>query len=145
MNDASLVMLSFFQIQNTLRFSHWRTKSYAEHKALDSYLEKFMDKMDEFIEIWQGKYGRIDIKGNKLNMTVQKVNGKDLVRYLNVLIAFFHGEKHQNCKKYDISGKKNYCGITLLDIINEKDTDLLNIRDEIVGSINQLKYLLTLK
>lgn len=145
MNDASLVMLSFFQIQNTLRFSHWRTRSYAEHKALDKYLKKFLDNMDEFIEIWQGKYGRIDIKGKSIDMTVHKVNGKDLVRYLDVLISFFHGEKNKNCKNFNISGKKNYCGITLLDIISEKDTDLLNIRDEIVGSINQLKYLLTLK
>jgi hypothetical protein len=27
----------------------------------------------------------------------------------------------------------------------KKDTDLLNIRDEILGSVNQTKYLLTLK
>jgi hypothetical protein len=28
--------------------------------------------------------------------------------------------------------------------LNEGDTDLLNIRDEILGNVNQLKYLLTL-
>ena len=145
MNDASLVMLSFFQIQNTIKFSHWRTKSYSEHKALDGYLDKFLDKMDEFIEIWQGKYGRIDIKGKSVDMVVQKVNGKDLVRYLDVLVSFFLGEKSKNCKNFKISGKKNYCRITLMNIISSKDTDLLNIRDEIVGAINQLKYLLTLK
>jgi len=145
MNNAALVMLSFFQIQNTIKFSHWRTKSYSEHKALDDFLEKFLDLMDKFIEIWQGKYGRIDFKGNSVDMTVQKVNNKDLVRYLDVLISFFNGKKEKGCKNFKISGKKNYCGITLLDIIKENDTDLLNIRDEIVGSINQLKYLLTLK
>ena len=32
---------------------------------------------------------------------------------------------------------------TMLDA--KKDTDLLNIRDEILGSVNQTKYLLTLK
>ncbi len=144
MNNASLVMMSFFQIQNTIKFSHWRTKSYSEHKALDKFFDKFLDNMDKFIEIWQGKYGRIDFKGNSGEMTVQKINGKDLVRYLDVLISFFNGDKGKDCKKFKISGKKDYCGITLLDVINEKDTDLLNIRDEIVGSINQLKYLLTL-
>jgi hypothetical protein len=29
--------------------------------------------------------------------------------------------------------------------LNENDTDLLNIRDEMVGELNKLKYLLTLK
>lgn len=145
MEDASLVMLSLFQIQNTLKFSHWRTESYAEHKALDKFLDKFLNNMDEFIEVWQGKYGRIDIKNNNVNMTVQKVNGKDLIRYLNCLIGFFDGEKSNSCKNYKISGNKDYCGITIMNIIKEKDTDLLNIRDEILSSINQLKYLLTLK
>jgi hypothetical protein len=32
---------------------------------------------------------------------------------------------------------------TMLD--SAKDTDLLNIRDEILGSVNKTKYLLTLK
>jgi hypothetical protein len=32
---------------------------------------------------------------------------------------------------------------TMLDA--KKDTDLLNIRDEILASVNQTKYLLTLK
>jgi len=32
-----------------------------------------------------------------------------------------------------------------MDIIKSRDSDLLNIRDEIMSSINQLKYLLTLK
>ena len=144
MEKASLVMLSFFQIQNTIKFSHWRTKSYAEHKALDMFFGKFIDKMDEFIEIWQGKYGRIDVKGKNADMKVQKVNGDDLVRYLDVLLGFFMGDKSKNCKKYKISGKTDYCGITILDIVDKRDSDLLNLRDEIVGSINQLKYLLHL-
>lgn len=144
MSNADLVMLSLFQIHNTLKFSHWRTQSYSEHKALDEFIEKFLDNMDKFIEVWQGKYGRIDIKSKSIDTVVQKVNGKDLVRYLDVLIGFFNGEKSKNCKNYKISGKKDYCGITILDILKKTDTDLFNIRDEILSSINQLKYLLTL-
>jgi len=144
MSNASLVMLSFFQIQNTLKFSHWRTKSYAEHKALDDFMSKFLDNMDKFIEIWQGKYGRIDIKGKSADLKVYKVNKGELVKYLDILIGFFGGNNASGCGRYKITGKKNYCGITLLDIVKNTDTDLLNIRDEIVGNINQLKYLLTL-
>jgi hypothetical protein len=53
MKGAEIVMLSFFQIHNSLRFAHWRAKKYSTHKALDKFLDKF-------IEIWQGKYGRIE-------------------------------------------------------------------------------------
>lgn len=145
MNNAALVMLSFFQIQNTIKFSHWRTKSYSEHKALDGFLESFLDNMDKFIEVWQGKYGRIDIPKKSVDMVVHKINGKDLVRYLDVLLGFFGGEKSGSCNSFKISGNRDYCGITIMDIIKSRDSDLLNIRDEIMSSINQLKYLLTLK
>jgi hypothetical protein len=39
MKPADTVMLSFFQIQNSLRFAHWRTKKYSTHKALDKFLD----------------------------------------------------------------------------------------------------------
>ena len=45
-----------------------------------------------------------------------------------------------------------FCNITndfLMDLSNKydstRDSDLLNIRDEIMGEINKLKYLLSLK
>jgi len=38
----------------------------------------------------------------------------------------------------------DYCGITILDIMDKNDTDLLNLRDEILGIVNRLKYLLSL-
>ena len=37
-----------------------------------------------------------------------------------------------------------YYSITILDIIEKNDTDLLNLRDEILGIVNRLKYLLSL-
>jgi predicted RNA-binding protein with PIN domain len=36
---------------------HLTTKSYAEHKALESYYTKVDDLVDNFIEAFQGKYG----------------------------------------------------------------------------------------
>jgi len=36
--------------------------------------------------------------------------------------------------------------VGLTDVLDpQRDTDLLNIRDEILGEFNKLKYLLTLK
>ena len=145
MKPVEIVMLSFFQIQNSLRFSHWRTKKYSTHKALDKFLDKFMDKMDEFIEIWQGKYGRIEYTKNiEKDVKVYQIDTEDLDKYLNIIIGFLSGKKDKNCKKYVIHNKTDYCGITILDIVDKNDTDLLNIRDEILGIVNQLKYLLSL-
>jgi len=140
---ASTVMLALFQIQTSLRFSHWRSKSYSEHKGLDKFLDKFNDKMDEFIETYQGKYGRIDFKNSQKELSVLKI--EDLNKYLDVLIGFFIGKSEKDCKKFKLSGNKDYCGITVMDIIKKDDTDLLNIRDEILGLIHKLKYLLTLQ
>ena len=38
---------------------HLQTKSYAEHKALQSYYEKLPDAVDTIIEQWQGAYQMI--------------------------------------------------------------------------------------
>jgi len=146
---AALVMLSFFQIQTTLKFSHWRTKSYATHKALDKFLKHFLKKMDEFIEVWQGKYGRIEFMEKNGNsnkeMRVYQIGYDNLERYLDVLVGFLSGEKDKNCKKYEVLAKRDYCGINVMDVIDKGDYDLMNIRDEILADVNQLKYLLTLK
>ena len=36
---------------------HLTTRSYAEHKALEDYYTEVGDRVDEFIEAFQGKYG----------------------------------------------------------------------------------------
>ena len=110
MKPAETVMLSFFQIQNSLRFAHWRTKKYSTHKALDKFLDKFMKKMDEFIEIWQGKYGRIEYtkKNHEKDVKIYQIDADDLDKYLDVIIGFLSGVKDKNCKKYVIHNKTEH-------------------------------------
>jgi hypothetical protein len=43
-----------------------------------------------------------------------------------------------------LNAARSYLQGTFSKTINPKDTDLLNIRDEILGDINQLAYLFTL-
>jgi len=101
--------------------------------------------MDEFIEIWQGKYGRIEYtKATEKDVKIYQIDTQDLDKYLDVIIGFLSGEKDKNCKKYVIHNKTDYCGITILDIMDKNDIDLLNLRDEILGIVNRLKYLLSL-
>jgi hypothetical protein len=110
-------------IQNQLKIYHWQTKSYAEHKALDKAYEKYSDLVDKFIETYMGKYGRFEPKSKfQISLDNYSENFKDAIdAYIRILIE------------------------DLPKGLKEKDTDLLNIRDEMLGTLNQLLYLLSLK
>jgi Family of unknown function (DUF5856) len=108
---------------NALKFFHWQTKIYAKHKALGKLFDNITELVDEFTETAMGKYGRIDVAG----LSYDFVNISDA----NVITAID-----------DMIEK----AINLTDVVDaRKDTDLLNLRDELMGKCNRTKYLLTLK
>lgn len=108
---------------NALKFFHWQTKIYAKHKALGKLFDGIIELADEFTETAMGKYGRIDVAG----LSYDFVNISDA----NVITAID-----------DMIEK----AINLTDVLDaRKDTDLLNLRDELMGKCNRTKYLLTLK
>ena len=39
-----------FHARNAAHIAHWKTKSYAEHKALGHYYEDVIEKLDDLIE-----------------------------------------------------------------------------------------------
>ena len=117
------IVKSLLQIQNQLRIFHWQTKSYAAHKALGKAYEALDDLVDTFVETALGKgetdfTGEIDIK----LYDIGSVNLNDVIDTFKILLL-------------DLN--------TILNL--EVDSDLLNIRDEMLGSLNQLSYLLKLK
>lgn len=123
-NDkGETIQTMMLQMQNQYKIFHWQTTSFSQHKSFDSVVESLIGNIDEFMEIYMGKYGRV-IASNAFNLTLANLSNSDAVvatdNYINFLIGLSNA----------------------LD--STKDTDLLNIRDEILGSLNQLKYLLTL-
>ena len=48
-----------FHARNAAHLAHWKTKSYAEHKALGHYSEDVIEQRDELIEAYQGTFGLI--------------------------------------------------------------------------------------
>lgn len=106
--------------QVAIKLYHFQTKRYGSHKASDSYLDKYMDLLDKFLEVAQGIHGRITIE--KYDITGETKNDENI---------FQHLDKYSDYLENDIN-----------DIL-ANNTDLINIRDEIVGEINQLSYLLT--
>lgn len=109
------------EIHNQLRFFHWQTTSYARHQAYGGTYEALDGLIDNFVEVLMGKYGRVPA----LPMKIYNRNEKDATEFIEETIQFL----------LQMSG-------TLDD---KKDTDLLNIRDEMIAEFNKLKYLLTLK
>ena len=78
--------------------------------------------IDEFTETAMGKYGRIDVAG--LSYTFINVSDENVVSV--------------------VDGAIDMC-IKVQSAFDKDDTDLMNLRDTILGKLNQTKYLLTLK
>jgi len=118
-----MILTNLLTLHNQLKIHHWQTKSYAEHQALGGAYDEFSDLIDEFIEVFMGKYGRIESKdGFKIELSNYKdIAAADFVdKYIDYLIN------------------------ELPKSLEETDTDLFNIRDEMLAQLHKLKYLLTL-
>ena len=60
------ITIVFFEMLLMVKLFHWKTHSYATHKATDELYSKLNDDIDKFIEVLLGKTGsRIDLMGHK--------------------------------------------------------------------------------
>lgn len=109
------------KIQNQLRIFHWQTQSYSQHKAFGKAYEDLDPLIDNFVEVFSGKYG---ITRAKLTYQIELVN---------------FSEDHEVV----IHDFTNYL-FSLSEDLDPSDTDLLNIRDEMLAVLHKLKYLLSL-
>jgi len=124
-NSKYTIVRAFMELQNLVKIYHWNTHSYAEHKATDELHERLGANIDKFVETMLGKDGtRIEHLSRRIAMVSLK-NKTSLREKMFAYRRFLTG--------------MNKC----LDA--SADSDLLNIRDEILGDINQFLYLLTLK
>jgi hypothetical protein len=115
------IVAIFFNIRDQIKLYHWQTKSFAEHKATDDLVTKLDTSIDMFVEAYMGRYGRPHLKRTYplKNLTVSGVR------------AF-------------IARSDQWLSVKLPRTLKKTDTDLLNIRDEILADLNQIKYLFTL-
>jgi hypothetical protein len=122
--DKAHIVKVFLEILNMVKLYHWRTHSYAQHKATDELYAKLNEHIDEFIEVLMGKdETRIKMIEKRINL-IDPNNIRDfkarIYEYRTFLTDFnmFFDEK--------------------------KDSDLLSIRDTILSDVNQFLYLTTL-
>ena len=64
-----------FYARNLAHYEHWRTKSYAQHKALGKFYDGVIEALDALVEAYQGLNGLIgsipsptDTKGDSLKI-----------------------------------------------------------------------------
>jgi len=122
------ITVIFFEMLLMVKLFHWKTHSYATHKATDELYSKLNDDIDKFIEVLLGKTGsRIDLMGHK-NISLIDLNSQEKLK-----------SKIETFKSY-LVGLTHNKGLSSMT-----NTDLLNIRDEILSDMNQFLYLLTFK
>jgi hypothetical protein len=111
----------FFHMRSQIKLYHWQTRSFSEHKATDDLVTALDTNIDKFIEVYMGRYGRPYIKKTLpvKNLTVSGIR------------AF-------------ITKSDEWLASSLPRMLKKTDSDLLNIRDEILADLNQIKYLFTL-
>jgi len=120
--------MNFVQVLLTtthqLHVYHWQTDSYAAHQAFGQAYDALDGLMDQFVEVFMGKYGKVATKGG-FNINLSNITDKKPGEFIDSVIDFLTNELPKSLK--------------------DNDSDLLNIRDEMIAELNKLKYLLTLE
>lgn len=109
----------FLGILNAIKLYHWSTFSYAKHKATDELYSRLNEHIDKFVEVMMGKTGRRIPEYSKRILATSGNFTTQIHNYRDFLMR-------------------------LGDLLDETDTDLLSIRDEILADVNQFLYLMTL-
>ena len=127
-NQTANIVKSFLEMLNAIKLYHWKTESYSQHQATDQLHEELSEHVDKFVEVLLGK------------------EQKSYKKYRVVMV-----EKHM--KMMDSRGERDFIQkihnyrTMLIDmdrfLNKKKDSDLLNIRDEMLSNINQFLYLLS--
>ena len=104
-----------------VKLFHWKTHSFATHKATDELYDSLNGHIDTFIEVLLGKTGtRINLL-DKRSISLVDLNSQASLK-----------SRIEQFKRF-------------LERLPDQGTDLMNIRDEILGDLNKFLYLLTFK
>lgn len=121
--QKQLIIETFLEMTNVVKLYHWNTKVYSIHKATDDLREKLENSIDRFIEILLGKCHK------RLRSIQQRIHLLDM--------------KTTDSLKHKLFEYRGFL-VDMDNTFNEhRDGDLLSVRDEILGHINQFLYFLT--
>jgi len=110
-----------------VKLYHWKTHSFAQHKATDELYSKLNENIDKFMEVLLGKTEKRTNLLKQPTISLIDLSSKEQLK-----------NKIDDFKVFLVNLTDNKF------IMKMSNTDLLNIRDEILGDLNQFLYLLTL-
>ncbi len=99
--------------------AHWKTKSYAEHKALRKHYDGVLELIDLFVEQYQGYYGK------RLAIELKAKQTDDIRELLEQQCEWIEMYRYQVCER--------------------EDSAMQNTIDEILRLYQTTAYLLTLE
>ena len=115
------IVTHLLTIRNQIKLYHWQTKEFARHKATDDLTAALDLNIDAFVESYMGRYGRPMVKGS----------------------IKLHNFSEAAAKAF-VAKETKYLEKELPKKIGKGDTDLLNMRDTILGDLTKVSYLFTL-
>jgi hypothetical protein len=121
--QKSEIVQMFLEFLDAIKLYHWKTVSYSQHKATDELHEKLSKSIDSFMEVLLGKTKRIQMFHRQIRL------------------YDFHSVGPLKEKIFEF---REYL-VDLSHMLDKKDSDLLSIRDDMLGHVNQFLYLLTLE
>ncbi len=117
------IVHDFLEFSAQVKLYHWQTKVYARHVASDKLFGEINGLIDKFVEIYIGKNGRPTLPTNQRALKLDNFSDDAMVVYLQKWVKYLQDK--------------------LPEMLDKKDTDLINIRDEMMGLINNTLYLFT--
>ncbi len=116
------IVTHLLTIRNQVKLYHWQTNRFARHKATDDLTAALDLNIDAFVESYMGRYGRPKVTGN----------------------LPLHNFSEAAAKSF-VARETKYLETELPKKIGKGDTDLLNLRDTILGDLTKVSYLFTLQ
>ena len=115
----------FFQMREQIKLYHWQTYSFAEHKATDDLLDSLDKVIDEYVEVYMGKYGRPKMVARNSTTHIKNLTKKNMIAIIKACVSYLEGPLTKHLKP--------------------SDTDLINLRDEMLSDLHKVQYLFTLQ
>jgi hypothetical protein len=82
------IILKLLQVREQIQVLHWQTRNKGRHNTYDDYFSDLSEHIDEFAEVYQGKYGRIQIPDGT-SLGLQDIKELDLNAFLEGIVEMF--------------------------------------------------------
>jgi len=134
-DKCSTIMITFLKIINQIKLYHWQTLKYSRHKATDELYNSFSELTDQFIETLTGHL--IIDSSDKCPVNITRIPVPD-----NCCISLGNYTDDDGCKL--LKEIKTFLKSNELNTGIGMNTELGNIRDEMLASVNKAVYLFSL-